>query len=169
MTVDTWNSIFGWASVTFAVLAALSGAGVIVTQHYIDRRKDTQISTLQARHIMPQQREELIALLTPIQKPQEPIYFNPIMSDGEAVQFSEEIKSVLEASGFKTRDVDFRDKLLGFSLTGQFLDFKDGTNQPQAARYIFEAFKRVGIIFQGLPEPQCTDTDKVIVIVGTHP
>jgi septal ring factor EnvC (AmiA/AmiB activator) len=35
------------------------------------------ITQLKARHITKEQREELIQLLTPVQKPKEPIFFNP--------------------------------------------------------------------------------------------
>jgi hypothetical protein len=67
------------------------------------------------------------------------------------------------------KDVEFGERFLGFGRTGEFLRFKDAVNQPQDAKYIFEAFKRVGITFSGLPEPNFADPERVEVVIGTHP
>jgi hypothetical protein len=169
MALEAWKNLFLWASVIFAVLAALSTGAAIFTGRAIDQKKDAEIAALHARHITKEQREELIGLLTPVAKPKEPIFFNPLMASGEAIQFSEEIKSVLIASGFKTEDVGFGDRLFGFGGVGTFLQFKEKDKPPQAAKFIHEAFHRVGINLLGLPEPDFTDPDRVVIIVGTHP
>jgi hypothetical protein len=88
--IDRKTGLFRWASMAFAVLAALSTGGAITTGHAIDRKKDEEIAAVQSRHITKEQREQLIALLKPVEKA--PVFFNPLMTDGEAIQFSDEIK-----------------------------------------------------------------------------
>jgi hypothetical protein len=169
MALEAWNDLFLWTSVIFAVLAALSTGAAIFTGHAIDLKKDTEIATLKARHITKDQREELISLLTPVAKPKTQIFFNPLMASGEAIQFSEEIKEILTTSGFKTANVAFDDALFGFGGVGAFLQFKDKNSPPQAAKLIHEAFHRVGINLWGLPQPDFTDPERLVIIVGTHP
>jgi hypothetical protein len=79
---------FGHPSV-FAILAAISTGAAIITGRTLDAKKDAQISQLQARHITPKKKKELIALLKPILEG--PVFFIPL----KIVQFSDEIKGVL--------------------------------------------------------------------------
>jgi ABC-type multidrug transport system fused ATPase/permease subunit len=125
------------------------------------------ITQLKARHITNEQREVLIKLLKPVQKA--PVLFNPLMASGEAVQFSDEIKEVLTAAGFEASDVDFGESFFGFGRTGTFLFFKDKDNPPQHAKFIYEAFHRVGITLLGWPQPEFADPARLVIVVGTHP
>jgi len=167
MAIETLNEIFRWASVAFAVLAAISTAAGIYTGHAMDRQKDAVIHALQSRHITKEQRELLIDLLKPIEKA--PVFFNPLMTSGEAIQFSEEIREVLTSAGFDTREVDFGERLFSLNRTGAFLWFKDKDHPPKHARFISGAFRRVGISLLGDPQPDFADTDRLVIVVGTHP
>jgi hypothetical protein len=160
--------VFRWASIAFALLAALSTGGAIVTGHVIDRERDAEIAAVQSRHITKEQREQLIALLKPVEKA--PVFFNPLMTSGEAIQFSDEIKDVLAAAGFEVADVLFGDEsLLSLNRTGAFLWFRDRNNPPKHAKFIYEAFRRVGIPLFGDPQPDFPDPARLVIVVATHP
>ena len=147
----------------------MSTGAAIYTGSVVDKRKDAQIIALQPRHITKEQSAELINLLKPVPK-RGTIFFNPLMGSGEAVTFSDEIKAVLTAAGYKTEDVGFGEKVIGLGpLAGTFVWFKDSINQPQDAGYIYEAFKRVGITLLGVPQPDFTDPDRVVIVVASHP
>jgi hypothetical protein len=169
VTIENWHQWFLWTSAIFAALAALLSAGVILTGNVIDARKDAQITALQPRHVTKEQSEELITLLKPAPK-KRPVFFNPLMGSGEAVRFSNEIKAVLTTAGYKTEDVGMGDRLVGAGPTvGVFLWFRDSDNQPQDARYIYEAFKRVGITLLGEVHPEFADPDRLVIVVASHP
>jgi hypothetical protein len=168
MSLEAWNDALLWASVVFAILAAISTGGAIITGRTLDAKKDAQIVQLQARHITPKQKEELIALLKPT--PKGPVFFRPLITSSEAVQFSDEIKDVLSAAGFEVPDTDLlRDGLLSLNRTGAFLWFKDKDNPPQHAKYLYEAFHRVGISLLGDPQPELSDPARLVIVVGSHP
>lgn len=167
MALATWNTFFLWASVVFAVLAAISTGVAIVTGRALDLQKDAQIAQLQSRHITPEQKQELIALLKPA--PKGPVSVNSVITSGEAVQLSDEIKDVLIASGFNVPDLPFTEGLFGLNRTGAFLWFKDKDHPPQHAKFIQEAFHRVGITLPGDPHPELSDPEMVVVVVATHP
>lgn len=91
------------------------------------------------------------------------------MTSGEAIQFSDEIKEVLAAAGFEVTDVDFGEKMFSLNRTGAFLWFKDKDNPPQHAKFIYEAFHRVGISLLGDPQPEFADPARLVIVVATHP
>lgn len=76
---------------------------------------------------------------------------------------------MLRDAGFPVADVPFGERLIAFSRLGVFIQFKDENDQPARARYIYEAFKRVGIDMKGLPEPGFEDPHKVVIVVGAQP
>jgi hypothetical protein len=127
-----------------------------------------KLSDAGARTISPQNHALLVQLLTPIPIKKDMIFFNPLMTDGEAVAFSDQIKAVLSDAGFPVEDVPFGERLMSFNRLGVFFFFKDQAHIPKMANFIYEAFKRVGIRIVGIPEPALTDPDKLVITVGGH-
>jgi hypothetical protein len=119
------------------------------------------------RRITDEQKRAIIERLTPL--PKGKVLFNPLMADGEAVQFSDQIKSVLAASGYDVDDVPQGDRLLSLNRTGAFLWFKDASAPPERAKNISTAFRLVGITLWGDPQPDFPDPDTLVVVVGSHP
>ena len=97
------------------------------------------------------------------------IIFNPLMTDGEAIQFSDQIKSTLQAAGYEVADVAPKDRLLSVNRTGAFLWFKDVNNAPDDARHIATAFRLVGITILGEPQPDFPDPTTLMIVVASHP
>jgi len=97
------------------------------------------------------------------------IIFNPLMTDGEAIQFSDQIKAVLKAAGYDVEDATFGERMLGLNRVGSFLWIKDAKNPPQRAKDISTAFRLVGITIWGDVHPEFTDPDEVMLVVSTHP
>jgi hypothetical protein len=128
-----------------------------------------EIATRQPRKITQEQRELLISLLTPVPIKKDLVLFNPLMTDGEALAFSEQIADVLKASGFPVADVPFGEKLFAFNRLGAFLQFKDQDHVPKRANFIAEAFRRIDVQFIGLPNPDMKSENDLIITIGTHP
>jgi hypothetical protein len=66
--------------------------------------------------------------------------------------------------------VPFGDESL-FSLnrTGAFLWFKDKDNLPMHAKFIYEAFRWVGIPLFGDVQPDFADPARLVIVVASHP
>jgi hypothetical protein len=177
---DWWSTLYFWVSmVSLALLLITETLSHIYGERHktlVDQGHQAQVTTLQreiqaqaAPTITPEQHTELVRLLTPIPIKKTLVLFNPLATDGRALAFSEQIKSVLRDAGFPVADVPFGDRLLSFSRLGVFIQIKEGNEQPAQARYIYEAFKRVGIDMKGLAEPGFDDPDKVVIVVGAQP
>jgi hypothetical protein len=182
-SIDTtafWSSFYFWAGI---VSLALLAATEVLSHRYGSRHdelvrsaNESEVNTLKAqliaqghRTISAAQHQQLVDLLTPIQIPKDVIFFNPLTTDGEAVAFSDQIKSVLSDSGFPVEDVPFGDRLISYSPLGVHVWIKDLKNQPARARYIYEAFKRINVIMAGEVHPEFPDAEKVVIVVGTYP
>jgi hypothetical protein len=97
------------------------------------------------------------------------VLFSSLTTDGEAVAFSDKIKGVLRDSGFSVDNVPFGDSLPSLNRLGVYFWFKDAQNPPKRANYIYEAFKRIGIVIVGDPQPEFADPDKLVIVVEAHP
>jgi hypothetical protein len=62
MDIDTWHQLFLWASVVFAVLAAVSTGLAIITGNAISNRDAAKISELQPRLLHPEQASKMSAI-----------------------------------------------------------------------------------------------------------
>jgi hypothetical protein len=188
---EWWSSFHFWAG----IISLLLLGGTEVLSHRYGKRHEELVALAEAakeretaarhaaevgalqrklaarepRTINREQHDMLVSLLTPIPIHKDPVLFNPLMSDGEAQAFSEQIKQVLKDSGFPVDDVPFGEKLLGVNRLGVVLWFKDLETPPKRARFIYEAFKRVGIEMKADPQAEFSDADKLVIVVGTHP
>jgi hypothetical protein len=165
-----WLTIFAIGlPIVGAVMGGICGWGAFIVSTRIGNLQTATIQTLQPRHITKEQKMELISLLKPVPK-KAPVFFNPLMGNGEAVRFSDEIREVLTTAGFKTEEVGLGESLLGLGpAAGAFLWFKDKDHPPQDAKYISGAFNRVGIRLWADPQPDFTDPDRVVIVVASHP
>jgi hypothetical protein len=120
------------------------------------------------RRVTDIQKEAIVARLKPLSTKGK-VLFNPLMTDGEAMQFSDQIKTALEAAGYEVADVPQGEQLLSLNKTGAFLWFKDAKNPPVRAANIATAFRLAGITLWGDPQPDFPDPDTLVVVVGTHP
>jgi hypothetical protein len=168
MGLESLNTILRWTVLILPLIAAVAGAGALITGNMISAKKDAEIASLKARHVTAEQKKELLAILSPIIKTA-PVFFSPVITSGEAIQFSDEIKQVLGEAGFDVRDVDFGEKLFSLNRTGAFFWFKDKDHPPSHAKALFNAFHRVGIDFFGDPQPDFSDAERLMVVIGTHP
>jgi hypothetical protein len=186
-----WSSFYFWASI-FSLL--LLGATEVLSHRYGKRHDElvtlvettregkreaqhaAEVAALQGslaarepRSISLTQHDALVALLTPISIQKGEVLFNPLITDGEAVAFSEKIKAVLKEAGFPVNEVPFGERLMSLNRLGVYLWFKDQKAPPKRANYIYEAFKRVGIVIIGDAQPDFADPEKLVIVVGAHP
>jgi hypothetical protein len=171
-----------WLRINLAVWSnVLLGLGVIIVicmtiQFYNiqthNQEQSAEIVQLQARHVKDDQKAKISTLLKSASKPKEPIVLNlPLSATGEATEFNNEIKSVLTAGGWETKDVwPIQDEtLLGFTGSGVYLQVKDQKHPPQAAITLFKAFHSANIRLIPYSSPEFTDPERVVIIVGSHP
>ena len=69
---------------------------------------------IQAHHT-PQQHALIVELLKPDRIVKGPILINSVMTDGEAIQFGQQLLTVLKDAGFSPTDVPFGERLMGLS------------------------------------------------------
>jgi hypothetical protein len=119
------------------------------------------------RKITDGQRAAVIERLKPL--PKGKIIFNPLMGDGEAFQFSDQIQEVLKEAGYPVEEVPLKDRLMMLNRTGVFLWMKDAQNPPERAKNIATAFRLVGVTMWGESNLDFTDPDQIMIVVSTHP
>jgi hypothetical protein len=62
MEIDTWNQLFLWASVAFAILAAGATGGAIITGNIISKRDAAKIAQIQPRRLSPEDAAKMVAV-----------------------------------------------------------------------------------------------------------
>jgi hypothetical protein len=120
------------------------------------------------RSIKPEQKAAIIERLRPLPEKGK-IIIRPLITEGEAYRFSDQIAEVLRAAGYQVEDAPLKDRLMALNRTGSFLWFKDASAPPERVKNIATAFRLVGITIWGEPQPDLSDPDEVDLVVSTHP
>jgi hypothetical protein len=115
------------------------------------------------RHLTPQQRSELLKLLTVGPKGEFTIV--SILSAPDAAGFSEELASVLIEAGWTLRDRT----VAIFSFKGLLIRVRRAEKMPTRARVLQHALRAVGFITDGEFISELADDDEVFLIVGSKP
>jgi hypothetical protein len=160
------------AAMVLLILGFILAVGV-VAQFVVTKVRELdvsqQLAAAKARKVKDEQREKIVALLSPDRIFKGPVLINTLM-DGESSQFGESISNTLKEAGFNPAPVPFGARLIGLSVPGAFIWIRDFKNQPKHAGPIFDAFRRVEIALAPEERPDAVqDTETVMIVVGSHP
>lgn len=168
-SVDTWKTIFDWASIVFVSFTVFSGAGALITGKIIGDRQDEKIAELTTRSteaqrdaekfklelekiktprtISSEQRGRIIEVIRQVPKTRFDVSAN---TDPEAINFAAQIEEMLLAAGWEEVDVTGLinmkrqgHKAFGIALNmGLSIEF----SQSKSAEYLHPADLLVGML-----------------------
>ena len=128
---------------------------------------DREIAARKPRTISAEQRAALVEMLKPDRIFKGKVSINAAM-EAEAMQFADQIESVLKEAGFDVKQVDFGERAITFNMPGQWIVIKDLNHQPRHGGPISKAFQNVGINFVPQVKPETAD-DLVVIEISSHP
>lgn len=164
---DKANAELGKARVDIATANAEAAKA---NEHAAELRLalDREIAARKPRTINAEQRSALIEMLKPDRIVKGKVVINPAL-DSEAMQFADQIESVLKEVGFDVKKLDFvDDRAIAYNMPGQWIVIKDFAKQPKHGGQLLKAFQNVGINFAPQTKPETAD-DVVVFEISSHP
>jgi hypothetical protein len=197
MSVESLKSFFDVASLVLVLLTAVTGTGVLVTGHIINKRQAVQLR--QFDHDLTQSKMDLgkqqeraaiaerdLAILKDTVRPRRltqeqqaalvdmlsggpngPVTLVCLACDDEATRFAKQIDTVLRLAGWPASVVN-QNTYAGDAPTGAWIQIKSVKTAPAFASRIQQAFFAIGMPLGGAETPGLAD-GTVQVIVSRKP
>jgi len=139
MNISALNSFFIILLISGAIATAVGTVGSIYTNKKINQEKDTEIISLQPRHLTSSQKDQLVAMLS---TEKGKIGLASRMLDGESSDFADELSLAFKEADWEIVSPN-RSSLNDFP--GFLSIFVVGKNLDSKADFISQSLQKIGI------------------------
>jgi len=169
MDIETWNQLFLWASVIFAVLAALSTGLAIMTGNLVSKRDAAKIAELQPRHLAPEQAAKMAATARQLCPQIRKILVTAANGNQEAQAYASGFVKIFEDVGCVS-DLALPIPGLKPDVQGIYVGVRSMTSIPEEVSLIAQILSAGGIQYRVNPvTPEFFPDEPFVLIIGAKP
>jgi len=167
--IDTWNQLFLWASVIFAVLAAVSTGLAIITGNAISIRDTAKISELQPRLLHPEQASKMNAIARQLCPRIKRIPVTAANSNQEALAYGMSVVKIFKQAGC-TSDLMMPIPGLTPDVEGVRVGVRSVASIPEEVQMIGQILSAGDIPYSVTPlTPEFFPDEPFVLIIGAKP